>query len=369
MVLGIEADHANKEPRTGVEAVCWQIIEHLKKVVPSEVRVILYSRFPLKGELGILPLNWESKILPWPLGKLWSQTRLTSELWKNPPDIYFAPGQLVPFFYTPKNTVTFLHDSAFRVFPSAYNFWGRQYLKLMDRQIIRASKFIVTSSEFNKVEIMRLYGKKANNKVRVVPLGFSTEFNEAKKDQAVLDRYNVKSPYILYVGRVEEKKNIIRLVQAYNEVRSKTICQLVLVGKPRVGHDKIANEITKSQYQKDIKELGFVAKEDLPAFYASATVFAFPSLYEGFGLPVLEAFAAGIPVLTSKGTGAAEVGGNAVLTVDPDSVIEIANGLSKLLGNSGLRYELVQKGRARLKDFSWDKTALGIWEIIRNCQP
>jgi len=368
MIIGIEADHANKEPRTGVEAVCWQIIEHLKKVVPSEVRVILYSHSVLKGELGVLPLNWESRVLAWPLKKLWSQTRLAYEFWKNPPDIYFAPGQLLPFFYVPKNTITFLHDSAFRVFPSAYNFWGRQYLKLMDRRIIQASKAIATSSEFNKAEMLRLYGKKVKEKIRVVPLGFSPEFIRAGKNQTVLDKYHIESPYILYVGRIEEKKNIIRLVQAFGEVRAKIKCQLVLIGKSRVGHEEIVKEINKSEYQKDIKELGFVPKEELPAFYASASAFAFPSLYEGFGLPVLEAFAAGVPVLTSKGIGSAEVGGDAVLTVNPTKVEEVADGLLSLLENASLRDELTQKGYARLKDFSWDKTALGIWEIIRNCQ-
>ncbi len=368
MIIGIEVDHANKEPRTGVEEVCWQIIQNLKKIVPSEVQVILYSRSPLRGELGMLPTNWESKVLTWSLRKLWSQTRLAYELWKNPPDIYFAPGQLLPFFYTPKNTVTFLHDSAFRVFPEAYNFWGRQYLKLMDRHIFKSSKYVVTSSEFNRKEVRRLYGESAVQKVKVIPLGFSSEFSVIPRDNTVLDKYNLKKPYILYVGRVEEKKNIVRLIQAFNGVRKTIDVQLVLIGKPGVGYEKIKKEIEASLFKEDIHELGFVKKEDLSAFYYGAWVFAFPSLYEGFGLPVLEAFASQIPVLTSKGTGAIEVAGDAAVIVDPMSVEEITKGIDKLLNDGNFRKDLVLKGKERLCYYSWEKTSVGIWEILRNCQ-
>ena len=141
MILGIEASHANKKNRTGVEEYSWQIIQQLKKQIPSDMRVILYSQEPLVGELAVLPKNWEVKILSWPFGKGWSQVRLSLEFLLEPPDVFFAPGQLVPFA-CPKNTIVTVHDSAFLFEPKSYWWASRWYLKLMNCLIVKKAKLI-----------------------------------------------------------------------------------------------------------------------------------------------------------------------------------------------------------------------------------
>ena len=139
MVIGIEASHANKEKRTGVEEVCFQIIQELKNIIPTSTRVILYTHKRLNNEIRELPRNWEVKVLKWPLYKGWSQVRLSFELLINTPDIFLAPGQLVPLL-CPQKTVSIVHDSAFRVFPKLYNKLARPYLNTMNKMIDRKSK-------------------------------------------------------------------------------------------------------------------------------------------------------------------------------------------------------------------------------------
>ncbi|KKQ40945.1 MAG: Glycosyl transferase group 1 [Candidatus Magasanikbacteria bacterium GW2011_GWA2_37_8] len=368
MIIGIDASHAFKLPRTGVEGVSWQIIQALKKQIPLSVRVILYCQKELPDDFGGVPNNWEVKILHWPLKKLWSQLRLAFELWRFPPDVYFSPGQLLPLF-APKNSIVYLHDSAFLVYPEAYNFWGRKYLEWMNRLIIKKAKLIITSTEFNKQELIKYYPcyKNIGDKVKVVPLAYDSEkFRNIK--------YEIRNyePYIIYVGRLEEKKNTKRLVEAFGVLKEQLAInneqvddfsnlKLLLVGKNGVGYEEIEKTIQVSLYKSDIVQPGYVSDKDLPGLIRSAKLLVLPSLYEGFGLPVLEAFACGVPVVASNIVALQEVGGEAIEYVDPLEISDIVRGLKKILVNPGLRESMVKKGGERLGFFDWDKTATKIY--------
>jgi aspartyl-tRNA(Asn)/glutamyl-tRNA(Gln) amidotransferase subunit B len=175
MVIGIEASHAAKPKRTGVEEYCYQTIQGLKKTIPANVQVILYTHRPLEGALGELPANWSVRVLGWPLSKLWTQLRLSWEfLVHGRPDVFFAPGQLIPFII-PKKTVVTVHDSAFLIFPKTYNTLGRWYLRLMNWLIVRRATTILTPSQFTKDELLRLYSGLAERKIVVTPLGYDAE--------------------------------------------------------------------------------------------------------------------------------------------------------------------------------------------------
>jgi glycosyltransferase involved in cell wall biosynthesis len=372
MVIGIEATHANKQERTGVEEYCFQVIQELKQIIPSTERVILYSSEPLIDELQKLPQHWKVKILRWPLKKLWSQIRLSLEFIKNPPDLFFAPGQLVPII-APQKTVSMIHDSAFLVYPRAYNFGGRHYLKWMNTLIIRRSKVIITSTEFNKQELLTYYGNKIKNEIKVVPLAYDRERYGVVEDseeavQTTLKKYSITKPYILSIGRIEEKKNTLRLVRAFNQFKSQTSLesQLVLIGKPGVGYDAVVEEIKKSPYQADIKQLGWVDKFDVPLLLRHAEVFVFPSLYEGFGIPLLEALASGCPVIASDIPALREVGGRAVSYVNPLDVENMAQKIIHLFENKELQNEYRNFGLEQVQKYSWKKTAEETWEILKN---
>lgn len=368
MIIGIEAAHANKKKRSGVEEVCFRLIQELKKIIPRDVGVVLYSNAPLSGELAALPANWKIKILRWPFSKLWSHLRLSFEFLFSPPDIFFAPGQLIPFF-APKKTAVFVHDSAFEATPEAYRFFGRLYLKWMNRRIVSKAKIIITSTEFNKREMIKYYGKDVESKIRVIPLAYDSEkftVHSAQFTGDALKKYGIKQPFILSVGRLETKKNTARLIEAFNKIKNnQSNIQLVLAGPPGAGHEAVKEAIEKSPFKKDMILPGFVSEGDLPALYAGAEVFVFPSLYEGFGLPVLEAMASGCPVIASGGGALEEVGGGAAIYVNPQSVDDIARGIGEFLNDQNLREEKIRLGLERVRQFFWNKTAWGVWESMR----
>lgn len=367
MLIGIDASHAVKEQRTGVEEACWQIIENLKKTIPSDVRVVLYSHKISVDELAAVPPNWEWKIISWPFKKLWTQGALAFELIKNPPDVFFSPAQLLPW-YVPKKTVVFLHDSAFLFFKDAYNFCGRQYLRLMNWWIVRKANLIITSTEFNHSELARFYGAAVSKKVRVVPLAYDKgKYNENVVPFSaveLLDDFGINKPFALFVGRLEGKKNVKRLVQAFNSARAKNDFQLVLSGRSGCGFSEIEKEIASSPFKEDILVLGWVEAQDLPRLLRSAKVLAFPSSYEGFGLPVLEAFGCGVPVLASDIPALREVGGEAVFFVDQSNIEAMGIGLGHILSSPEVREGMINKGQVRILAFSWEKTAAEIAKTL-----
>lgn len=362
MIIGIDASHANKANRTGVEEYCFQMIEEFKKIIPPDVRVILFSPTPLLSEFSALPSNWEIKILSWPLKKLWSQLRLSVELEKHPVDIYFSPGQLLPFF-APKNSVVMIHDSAFEAFPRAYRFWGRQYLKLMNRLIVKKAKLILTSTKFNKSELLKYYGKifeeqkNLFDKIKVIPLAYDNK------------KFNIETPpaknlfgkYILSIGRLEEKKNTKMIVEAFELLKSKFLdLKLVLIGRPGAGYEDIKKAIESSEYRKDILEVGYV--EDAAGMLKNAKVFVFPSIYEGFGIPVLESMAIGVPAVVSDIEALHEVGGDAL--VYADNTQDMADKIFRLMAENEFRKRQVERGLETVKKFTWHNTAVLSWQEI-----
>ncbi len=369
MIIGIEASHANKQKRTGVEEVCFQIIQELKNIIPSQTKVILYTHKRLNNELNELPRNWEVKVLPWPLSKGWSQIRLSFELFINRPDVFFAPGQLVPFL-CPNKTITVVHDSAFRVFPKLYNKLARPYLDNMNKLIAKRSKKIITPSQFSRDEFLKFYNFQKEN-IRVIPWGYDKKrytIEAIQQSDNILKKFNINKPYFISIGRIEKKKNTISIIKAFNHFRknNKKEYQLLLIGEKRVGSEKIMDSINKSPYKDDIITPGWVDKEELPIILAKSSILIFPSKYEGFGLPVLQAMAVGVPVICSKNKALQEVGGEAAVYVKHDKAIEISEKMKELVNNKTKREKLIKDGLSRVERFGWEKTAKRVYKVIEN---
>lgn len=362
IIIGIDASRAAKKHKTGTEWYAYHVIQELKKIVPTEYEVRLYSSTILTGELGQLPMHWNNVVLPW-RGYLWTTVRLAWEMLVCPPDVMWLPCSGLPLVL-PHKTVNTIHDIGFDRFPRAYKrrvVWFHRYYV---RQALRRCSALVSVSEFTKRELIDVYHSDSDN-ISVTPLAADTKFHLYNDEQtaATLEHYDIKTPYVLFVGRTENKKNIPRLLEAFKNVSAiEQDITLVLVGPSGDAEDKVQSAI--ALLPNRIKHLSWVSAEDLPRIMAGARVFAFPTLYEGFGIPILEAFASGVPVLTSVGGAHSEVGGDAVVSVDPLKSEEIAGGLIKLLQDESLRQSLVEQGFTRVRQFSWQKTAEMTWQVL-----
>lgn len=365
MKIGIDASRANYDQKTGVHWYSFNLIEELKKVAIDKSQFILYSSDNLKNELGNLPKNWGSKKLNWFPRFLWTQIRLSWEMFFNVPGVLFIPAHVLPLIH-PKNSVVTIHDIAFKVFPEAYSWFSRWYLDLTTRFALKNARAIIAPSQFVKNEIGKIYQTDLK-KIQVVYHGCNLKkfkiINDQKKASSILKKYKIKKSFLLYIGRVETKKNILRIIEAFQRVNKKyPDLQLVLAGNSGVGFE----EITKIIFgENNIIITGRIAENDLSYLLNTAEMFVFPSIYEGFGLPVLEAMACKCPVITSKEISTEEIAGDAALLVDPKNIEEISHAILKILNDKHFKNNLIILGLKRVRDFSWKKTAEQTLKILK----
>jgi glycosyltransferase involved in cell wall biosynthesis len=226
---------------------------------------------------------------------------------------------------------------------------------------------LITDSHNSKKDILR-FMPISSEKVKVSPLSSPSHFKVLPEEEVleVLARFNISRPYILYVGSIQARKNLARLLEAYAQLRRwSSKWTLVVVGARKWKSSPVYAALERLGMSEAVNFTGFVEDEDLPALYNGADLFVFPSLYEGFGLPVLEAMACGTPVVTSNASSLPEVAGEAALLVDPYNVEEIAAAMRRVLEDPDLAQELREKGLARAKQFSWERTARQTIEVYK----
>ncbi|MBP9760838.1 MAG: glycosyltransferase family 4 protein [Candidatus Magasanikbacteria bacterium] len=369
MILGIDASRAYAPQKTGVEWYTYFVIEELKKMwqtnpeLYKKIQVILYIHTPPTSQCANLPIGWSVKHLKWPPKKYWTQARLSFEMLFHTPDILWIPAHVMPLIH-PKNTVMTVHDISAIEFPQSYSWFEQWYSLWSVRFALRHARHIITPSAYTKQQITEFFGTQFEKNITPIAHGYSPEY-ATKKDAAetnrVLKKYGIQKPYILTIGRQEYKKNTARLIQAFTEVQNtypQTVRQLVCIGKPGYGYEAVQQAIDTSPYKQDILLPGWVEQEDVPYILSAAEVFVFPSLSEGFGIPVLEAMGSGVPVVTSQHSSMAEIAGNDTLCfVDPLSVASIAAGIFTMIDDAPYRTKCIQNGHERAKQFSWHATA------------
>jgi glycosyltransferase involved in cell wall biosynthesis len=364
MVIGIDASRANISERTGVEWYSYHVIRELAKFDrKNDYR--LYTREPLVKDLQGLPGNFQTVVVP---GKrLWTYWALGRELRKHPVDALFVPSHTVPFVH-PKRTVVTVHDVGFKHFRKNYGWYHYLSLALGTKWSVRRAATVVTPSRAVALEVGKEYDIPAN-KMRVVPNGFDpAPFRTltAPGVAAVMKKYRINDPYLIFTGRLEVRKNVRRTVEAFYRLRDSGLFggQLVLVGNPGVGYEDIRHVIGKRPSPEYIVHTGYLGDEERSALLKGARALIFPSLHEGFGIPILEAFAAGTPVVTANRGATKEVSGGAAVLVDPESVEAIHHGMEKVLADQAAVRKLVAAGQERTKQFGWNKTARDILEIL-----
>lgn len=362
MKIGIDASRANNIQKTGVEWYAFFLIQELKKIVPGDVEVVLYSEKALEGDIAVLPKNWSSKVLNWPPRRFWTQIRMSYEMLFHAPDILFIPAHVFPLIH-PKKTVMTVHDVAAFRFSKSYNRFEQWYSLWSAKYAVKKLWKVIVPSEFTKKELQEL-SECENKNVVTVYHGFDAQIQEKKNPeevQTILKKYKVQKPFFLTIGRLEEKKNTARVIRAFDIFKSRGVqsqnFQFVCIGKPGYGYEKVQNAINVSPNKKDILELGYVEQADMTVLLQEAFALVFPSLYEGFGIPVLEGFAARIPVVTSSTTSTKEIAGDAALLVDPEFVEDIADAFQLVSEKTSLIQTLIEKGTSRVQNFSWKKCA------------
>ena len=358
MTIGIDTSRVTKDHLTGTEYYSIELIKSFARLNETD-QFLLYAPKDPRPKLGPMPENFQTKVMPFP--KLWSQVRLSFEMLAKKPDVLFVPAHLVPIIH-PKNTVVTIHDLGFKHFPELYpakeliyHNWGMNFS-------VKHAKKIIAVSEYTKKDLLQTFNLDPT-KIEVVWSGVDLE--KFKPDEKVK-----KKPYILYIGRLEEKKNIINMIRAYAFLRKEasTIHQLVLAGSPGFGYENIQREIESlpKNIQKDIIQLGYISENDYIKRLREADIFLFCTNFEGFGFPVIEAMAVGTPVIASNITSIPEIAGNAALLVNPKNSVQIGAALSKLIHSDGLKKSLILKGRVRSKIFSWDKAGQKTLEVIKS---
>lgn len=398
MRIAIDANELCKPLTNGVKVYTYNVLKQLL-AIDHENEYLLYSQDKFTDanfeESISKKHNFVHKVVPWNK-PFWTYLKLPYQLRKDMPDVLFMPIQTVPFLdksisgldsglmgkilgpsfsfaFRPQKMkiVTTVHDLAFLKFPEYFTSWDRAVLKINTRRAVKFSDTIITPSETTRNDIAKYYFHTDISNVRVVPSGYDNDTFYWRKitlsdHQVLTERYKINKKYILFVGVLQPRKNVSLLVKSFKDIVSKygQDVELILAGGNGWMSEKIFDDINNSGYSKRIKVLGEVSLRDLAVLMRGAEVFVLPSLYEGFGLPILEAMASGAPVVTSNVSSMPEVGGDAAVYFDPANRNSLTAAILKILTDGDRRETLRQKGFLRAREFSWKNTAEGIRKVL-----
>ena len=348
--------------KTGVEHYAKQLILHLAKIDPVNTYILYLRTEPEEWFLN-LPKNFRVKVMPFPV--FWTQIRLSLEMLFSPPDVLFVPASALPFFH-PKNSIITIHDIGWRYFPKSFTWFMRVFLEWSTQFAVKQARKIIAVSESTKRDICKFY-RVDDRKIQVIYHGYQAEiFNF----QFSIFNQNIKLPqkYILFLSTLQPRKNLESLIDAFRLLKNDHLeipHKLVVVGKPGWKYGSI---IQKIQAHEDmVIYLNYVSDEERFEVLSRADLLVLPSFYEGFGMQVLEGFALNVPVALSSTSSLPEVAGDAGVYFDPKNLQDIKQAIASVLFDQSLAENLKQKGRDRLKLFSWEKCAREILEVISNC--
>ncbi|HUP28073.1 MAG TPA: glycosyltransferase family 1 protein [Chloroflexia bacterium] len=361
--IGIDASRALTAQRTGTEHYSAALIYAMSLLDEARsLDVTLYVNAPL-GEAGErlgfpLPASWGIRAIPFP--RLWTHLRLSREMALNGLSTLFVPSHVVPLWH-PRNTVVTIHDLGYLYYPQAHSRRSRLYLHLSTIFSVRAARRVIAISEATRRDLISKY-RVPPRKIRVIYHGRDNVFRPVA-DQTTIRRtaeqYGVTQPYCIHVGTLQPRKNLGLLVDAWAEMRSRgqEPPQLLLAGKRGWLYDELISSVEARGLGGLIKFADYVQREDLPALYSGALALTFPSLYEGFGLPALEAMSCGTPVLAANASSLPEVVGNAGILLDPHHHEPWADAVIRIRDDQTLRDELSGRGLRRAAAFTWEKCA------------
>jgi len=316
VLIGIDASRAVRVHPTGTENYSRHLIIHLARLRRNALRLYFPRRPPQSFYAELIgTASIEFRVIPFP--RFWTHFRLSLEMATNPPDILFIPAHIIPLVHPQKTAVT-IHDLGYRLYPHHHPLLDRLYLEVSTRYNAGVASAIIADSYATKEDLIRFY-KTPSDKIKVIYPGVDPVFKpvrDARRIRKVKSHYGIESEYFLYLGTIQPRKNLKRLIEAFALFRKRTSAsvELVIAGKQgwlaRRAMPKVAD---------GVRAIGYVAYEHLPALMSGARLFVFPSLYEGFGFPALEAQACDTPLICADTSSLPEVAGDGALYADPNA--------------------------------------------------
>jgi glycosyltransferase involved in cell wall biosynthesis len=347
MKIAIDINELTLKQNTGVKTYTREIVKALGQV-DKKNEYILYRR----EQKSLFPF--------------WTYLKLPKEIKKDKPDILFMPIQATPFFKKPKNLklIITVHDLAFLLFPKHFTFKDRFLLNFHTKRAVKMADKIIAPSEATKKDIIKFY-KIDENKIEVVYHGV----NSIKYQVSGIKQDFKKNINILFVGTIQPRKNLVKLIEAFELLKTRyKLCvisyKLIIAGGKGWMADEVYKKAKESKFSDEIIFTGSVSDDELADLYKNAEIFVMPSLYEGFGLPVLEAMSYGVPCVVSDNSSLREIAGDSALLVDAHNSNDIAEKINILLNDEELRKDLSHRGLENIKKFSWIKAAEKTLEVL-----
>lgn len=365
--IGIDASRMAWARRTGTEQYTTHLVKALTRLPPRHRLILYFNHLPPApasgGDWGdpqgsTWPDQVTVRAIPFP--RLWTHLRLSWEMLRHPPDLLFVPAHVLPL-WRPRRTVVTIHDLGYRFFPEAHPPHRRLELHLSTMWNVRVASRVIAISQATKDDLARHYSV-PENKIAVVHHGVAPRFRPTE-DSTARAHYGLPERYLLYLGTLQPRKNIERLLRAHAQLPPRAPA-LVLAGARGWYFERIAAVIDELALGRRVHLPGYIDDADVPALLSGAIALVYPSLYEGFGLPALEAMACGTPVIAADTSSLPEVVGEAGLLVDPLNTEQLAAAIERVWTDEDLHRELRRRGLERAAQFSWARCAEETMDIL-----
>ena len=358
----------------GISRYIRNLLAHLSEALGEDDATVFLADRRLPPDLAAGKLEWAFSPLPTarpPVRILWEQVLAPAECLRRRLHVLHSAAYVQPLL-CPCRSVLTIHDLSFLLMPEAFRPGNRVYLTTLTRLSARRADRIIAVSESTRRDAVRLLGVPPE-KVTVVHHGVEPEFRPIRDPDvlaAFRRRRGLPEAYILFVGTLEPRKNVPTLLRAYAQARREfgVSQRLVVAGGKGWRYAPTLRLVEELGLRDDVLFPGFVPLHELPLWYNGASLFVYPSRYEGFGMPLLEAMACGTPVVTSRCSSLPEVVGDAGVLVEPDAVADLATALARVLGDGDYRADLSSRGLARAAGFSWDKATRQTVGVYRSCK-
>lgn len=378
MHIGIDGNEANQNVRVGSGVYVYNLLKMFRNRENDGIKFWVYLKNKPLKDMPLATNNFHYKIIK--PEKLWTQIALPITLWREKiqgtcPDVFFSPSHYVPRMCPIPSVVT-IFDLSFIKYPSLFEQKDLFILKNGTSFSVKQAEYIITISEFSKKEIMNYYHVDGDKISVTYPgydkLRFNKEVNQEKSRlKKIRDKYGIRSPYLLFIGTLQPRKNLIKLLEVFKMLlKENKNLQLVVAGMINEGRggwmqSAFFAKIKELNLQNNLLITGYIPDDEVPYLMCNAKVLVLPSIYEGFGIPVVEAFACGCPVVSSNSSSLKEIVSDAGMLVEPQDIHDIAEGIRKVLNDDKLRNRLIQKGYERAQFFDWTSCADKTLNILK----